>query len=77
MREFDVTFTQVRTNRQAGTMVMRETPFVAKMKLPSNMATLGTEPGSRAEELSMLASELWQARSFTGRIHIFICEAFY
>ena len=47
MREFNVTFASVRPNRQAGTTVMRRTALVARMKLPSNMAATGIEPGSR------------------------------
>ena len=41
MDEFNVTFTYVRFDRQAGTMIMRCMALVARMKLPSNMAALG------------------------------------
>ena len=38
MREFNVTFAQVRPNRQTGTMVMRRMALLARMKLSSYMA---------------------------------------
>ena len=47
MGEFKIILTYVRLNRQAGTMVMRQTALVARMKLPSNIAAQGIEPGSR------------------------------
>ena len=46
MREFNVTFAQVRPNRQAGTMVMRRMALVTRMKLSPNMAAQGIEPVS-------------------------------
>ena len=47
MREFNATFALVRPNRQTGTTVMEQKALVARMKLPSNMAAPGIEPGSR------------------------------
>ena len=47
MDELNVTFTKVRPIRQAETTVMRRMALVARMKLPSNMAAPGIEPGSR------------------------------
>ena len=42
-REFNVTFTQGRLNRQAGTIVMRQMALVARMNIPSNAAAQGIE----------------------------------
>ena len=47
MREFEITFTEVRPNRQMGTMVMRRMALVARKKLWSNMAVPRIEPSSR------------------------------
>ena len=47
MREFTITSAKLRPNRQPGTTVMMWMALVARMKLPSNMAALGIEPGSR------------------------------
>ena len=47
VREFKVIFALVRPNRLAGTTVMRRIALVARMKLPSNIAALGIEPGYR------------------------------
>ena len=47
IREFDITFVYIRSIKQSGTTVMRKDALVAWMKLSSNMATPGTEPGSR------------------------------
>ena len=47
IREFNVTFTQGKPNRQTGTTVMRRMAFVARLKLLSNMVAPGIEPGSR------------------------------
>ena len=48
MGEFNITFTKIRHNRQAGTLVMTWMALVARMKLPSNMAAQGFEHGSFA-----------------------------
>ena len=47
MTEFNITFAKVRPNRSAGTMVLRMMALVARIKLLSNMAAPGAEPGSR------------------------------
>ena len=39
--EFKITFAIVRPNKQTGTMVMRQRPLMARMKLPFIMAALG------------------------------------
>ena len=49
MREYNATFTEVRPNRQVGTMVMWRMALVARMKLPSNMVAAVIEPGSKAK----------------------------
>ena len=46
IREFNVTFALVSSNRQTGTMVMMQTALMARMKLPSNMQHQGSNSGT-------------------------------
>ena len=67
MREFNVTFTYLRPNRQAGTTIMRRMALVARMKRLCNKVAPGIEPGYRSYELRLLTSELWPHVSFRDR----------
>ena len=59
LREVIITFANLRSNRQAGTMLMRRMALVARMKLSSGMAAPGIEPGSRGYEPRTITSEQW------------------
>ena len=47
-KELNATFIQVKPNRQAGKIVMRQIALVSRIKLFSNMTAPGIEPGSRS-----------------------------
>ena len=66
MRDFNIAFAQVRPNRQAGTTVMRQMALAARLKLQTNMAAPGIEPGSRGQEPRVLTTRLWPPAGTVG-----------